>query len=85
MADENNPQGIASLTEQQEAYKAALEYEKAGTLAQLKSADRYSDDAKAKVCKGVLLDIDEELAKFEGASEDDAAAPKRAAKAAAGA
>ena len=87
MADENNPQGIASLTETQAAYKAALEYEKVGYEATLKAADRYGDDAKAKVAKGCLLDIEEELAKFAGASDDEAAAPKKAAagKAAAGA
>lgn len=81
MADENNPQGIASYTEKQERYRAALEYEKAGYEATLVSAERYGDKQKAQTAKGCLLDVDEELAKLNGASLDEAAAPKKAAKA----
>ncbi len=79
MADETNPQGIASQAEKDARYRAALEYEKEGYEAQVKAAERYGDDAKLRVAKAVLLDIDEELAKLDGASEDEAAAPKKAA------
>ena len=70
MADENNPQGIASYEEKRAAYKAALEYDKAGYEATLVAAERYGDEQKAKTAKGCLLDVEEELAKLGGATAD---------------
>lgn len=78
MSDEN-PQGIASEEEKAAVYKAALERELVNAQLSLKSAERYSDDAKAKVEKGHILDIEEELALLGGASDDKAAEPKKSA------
>lgn len=78
MSDEN-PQGIASDEEKAAAYKASVERELVNARLSLKSAERYSDDAKAKVEKGHILDIQEELALLGGASEDEAAEPKKSA------
>jgi hypothetical protein len=77
LVDESNPQGIASDEEKDAAYKAGLKNELVNAQASLKAAERYGDDAKAKVEKGHILDIEEELAKVGGASEDEAAAPKK--------
>ena len=75
---EENPQGIASDDEKDAGYKAGLERELVNAKASLKAAERYGDDAKAKVENGHILDIEEEIAKLGGASEDAAAEPKKA-------
>lgn len=77
--NEENPQGIASDDEKDASYLAALKRELASAQASLKGAERYGDDAKAKIEQGHILDIEEEIAKIEGASPDEAAAPKKAA------
>lgn len=78
MSDEN-PQGIASEDEKAARYKAALERELAMAQANLKGHERYGNDAGVKLENGHILDIEEELAKLDGASDDEAAAPKKAA------